>query len=363
MQSQPQQGNQMMYLQSQSEYPSLQHPAAALNPPHPRTLPFNPHLPAINVNANLDQQQIHQIHADQTQLLNQQHLQQQSLLHQPHQAHQAQLHQHQQSQNLIKDDVSAASTPNSDSDNQKSALSRHVTAVISHFTANKDGYQRLINEIDDLLIVLSASANILFASSSILTFTDFSPSEVVGRPLMGLIHPDDASLLMDNISLTASQGLDWIIYARLKHKLGSHTLLEIRGKPYLDSKAVKYILLSGRPYTSKSTASIDSILSLRLENLRLKRQLELILVDRGMDPAEHHLLRDGMQVDLREMVALANGEDSNAAKKKKTASDELFCRSCGTTSSPEWRKGPLGPKTYVPSPPPSYSKNSNLDYL
>ncbi|OLL22714.1 White collar 2 protein [Neolecta irregularis DAH-3] len=33
-------------------------------------------------------------------------------------------------------------------------------------------------------------------------------------------------------------------------------------------------------------------------------------------------------------------------RKVKLPPDEYVCASCGTTDSPEWRKGPMGPKTY-----------------
>lgn len=32
-------------------------------------------------------------------------------------------------------------------------------------------------------------------------------------------------------------------------------------------------------------------------------------------------------------------------KKPKMEDDEYVCTDCGTTESPEWRKGPMGPKT------------------
>ena len=36
-------------------------------------------------------------------------------------------------------------------------------------------------------------------------------------------------------------------------------------------------------------------------------------------------------------------------QKSRHVPDNIFCFQCGTTSSPEWRKGPQGPKTYVTS--------------
>jgi len=44
----------------------------------------------------------------------------------------------------------------------------------------------------------------------------------------------------------------------------------------------------------------------------------------------------------------ASGEEKAKPRKKKKAKiedDEYVCTDCGTTESPEWRKGPMGPKT------------------
>ncbi|KAJ3101788.1 blue light receptor [Phlyctochytrium planicorne] len=59
---------------------------------------------------------------------------------------------------------------------------------------------------------------------------------------------------------------------------------------------------------------------------------------------------------------------SNAAKpprkkKVKVPTDDLFCRRCGTTTSPEWRKGPDGPKTLCNACGLAHSKKQRKDSL
>jgi hypothetical protein len=39
------------------------------------------------------------------------------------------------------------------------------------------------------------------------------------------------------------------------------------------------------------------------------------------------------------------GEERGKKKKRRHAPDQFVCRTCGRTDSPEWRKGPDGPKT------------------
>ncbi|KAJ3180111.1 blue light receptor [Irineochytrium annulatum] len=48
-------------------------------------------------------------------------------------------------------------------------------------------------------------------------------------------------------------------------------------------------------------------------------------------------------------------------KKVKIPKEELFCRRCGTTTSPEWRKGPEGPKTLCNACGLAHSKKQRKD--
>ena len=70
-------------------------------------------------------------------------------------------------------------------------LSRHVSSVISHFTSNKEGYQRLLTELDDCLYVLNPTGVILFAAPSVTKCLQKEATELVGSNLASHLHPDD----------------------------------------------------------------------------------------------------------------------------------------------------------------------------
>ncbi|KAJ3268968.1 blue light receptor [Borealophlyctis nickersoniae] len=293
----------------------------------------------------------------------------------------------------------------------KTNLSRHVTSVISHFTANKEGYRRLLNEVDDFLHVVSPSGVILFCSPSTRRFLGYSSEELSGRHVSEILHRDDRGLLLGNINTSCAERAEYFIYCRYQKKGGDFLLLEVRGKPYPDERtgAIKFVINTGREYRSKASMSIDSIMELRIENIRLRKKLEAALKEKGLDSKYHPLLRpadrhpsmlpseivgdedsastagtsggagtgqrlggwsagrrNSSDADLggsatgetptsgrkRENDSSAEqlgGDTQKASKRKKQKSripqEELFCRQCGTTSSPEWRKGPAGPKT------------------
>ncbi|KAI8852810.1 hypothetical protein BC829DRAFT_383859 [Chytridium lagenaria] len=63
---------------------------------------------------------------------------------------------------------------------------------------------------------------------------------------------------------------------------------------------------------------------------------------------------------------VAGGAATKPARKKqkvKIPKEDLFCRRCGTTASPEWRKGPDGPKTLCNACGLAHSKKQRKDTL
>lgn len=59
-------------------------------------------------------------------------------------------------------------------------LSKHVSNVISHFTATKDGITKLLNEVEDFVHVVSAAGQVVYASPSVQKMLDQSPQDVMG---------------------------------------------------------------------------------------------------------------------------------------------------------------------------------------
>ncbi|KAJ3310809.1 blue light receptor [Blyttiomyces sp. JEL0837] len=352
----------------------------------------------------------------------------------------------------------------------KANLSRHVTSVITHFTATKDGYRRLVNELEDFLHVVSPSGTILYAAPSAAKHLGISSAaELEGTHISDYLHPDDRQLVIGLINHSTVDRAEYSAYCRFKRTNGEYVVMDLKGKPFPEDPSdgnVKFVVHAAREYRSKGTLSIDSILELRLENLRLRRKLEECLLLRGVDPKAHPILRQdftepapsahpydldvggnlestiseedfadepgsaatrvppgggfggvgftsGMGMGIGSGLAGSLGgdaaggslgggggdgwagagqkgnaldktggaaspsrtgaegqiaagvrrpnDDDGAAKatkrkKVKVPVEELFCRQCGTTASPEWRKGPLGPKTLCNACGLAYSK-------
>ncbi|KAI8918435.1 PAS domain-containing protein, partial [Powellomyces hirtus] len=265
------------------------------------------------------------------------------------------------------------------------------------FTATEEGYKRLLNEIDDFLHVVSPAGNMVYCSPSVKRFLGYTQSELAGHHVTEIVHREDRQPLLRSLDRCVSDKQEYLIHLRYQKKAGDLVLLEIRGKALIDTdrNEVKSVILAGREYRSKASLSIDSLLEYRIENIRLRRQLEAELRGKGIDPTTHPLLKVGpiipQVIDFNDPEAFgpsaqltdslastdgasgelpivsnldmdngkqsASGELKTSRRKRKAPkNEELFCRQCGTTQSPEWRKGPAGPKTLCNACGLAYSK-------
>jgi PAS domain S-box-containing protein len=178
-------------------------------------------------------------------------------------------------------------------------LSRHVTAVISHFTASKEGYRRLVDELEDFLHAISPAGTLLYTSPSSRKHLGLDPKLVEGKSLLDFIHQDDHSTVMKHLQKALTERKEYAFYCRYKKATGDMLLMEVKGRAFPEDPnvgPVQFVLHAAREYRycfwilnemtnidvliaqqlcrSKGTLSIDSILELRLENLRLRRKLE-----------------------------------------------------------------------------------------
>ncbi|KAI8910865.1 hypothetical protein EDD86DRAFT_127820 [Gorgonomyces haynaldii] len=226
---------------------------------------------------------------------------------------------------------------------ERNSLSRHVASVISHFTGNEEGYQRLLSELDDFIHVVSPTGNILYSGNAVL---GYAPKSLVGSDVLSLVHQDDRPIIRHSIGQSLKGG-EFLVYCRYISAAGVFVVLEVRGNPHFSlsieepEPKVDYIVMSGREYKSKATASLDSIIEMRIENIRLRKMLS------QLDPSFSLQHRFGSfdfntQSPLEPQFPIAPLVEAPVRKRK---DEDLFCKQCGSTESPEWRRGPLGAKT------------------
>lgn len=202
---------------------------------------------------------------------------------------------------------------------QDSKLSRHVASVISHFTASPQGYSRLAQQVN-ILHLVSPDLQILFSNDG----RNFST-------LAQLVHPLDLPMMAAAIE-SAIAGLEFMVYCRYtstNHLMQVKTLIQVLGQPRLVDGALEYVVLAAREYSPIAPMSFDAIVQARILNLRLKKTLAGL----GATTSSSGISSDYTTGQIDQSI--------NASVTK------LFCRECGKSDSPEWRKGPLGAKTYT----------------
>jgi PAS domain S-box-containing protein len=328
-------------------------------------------------------------------------------------------------------------------------------STLTEFTKRRNWSQRVLEELRDLLHILTPDGRILYVSASCKPLTGWEPSHIVGRFINEFIHPDDIGIFVKEFNESIASGNPLRFFYRFRKADDSWIIFESHGHPHLSSDTNTFappnaincrgFFMMARPYPTKNAALLDSFLEHKIENERLmKRIAELKREEQdeqddwvkkaegtttSMTPSESHITQTMSQADavsyaqmpppakpvvsntaltrqnLDEALAASrpdsindkmaryeganhletiemltglryrdgersqgistgdaspnlirgdagiqisldrDGRSSSEKKKKLKIADEYVCTDCGTLDSPEWRKGPNGPKT------------------
>ncbi|GAA5979176.1 hypothetical protein JCM11641_008451 [Rhodosporidiobolus odoratus] len=271
-----------------------------------------------------------------------------------------------------------------------------ASSTTSLFTTRRNWSQHILEELQDFMHVISPTGNLIFLSPSIRDLCGYTPEELFARSIFDYLHPDDVAAFQREFEASLRTGDTLTLYYRFKTKDDRYTLFEVTGHPYYggeegsqkshipNGRPAKCFFAMARPYPSKNQAMLDSFLELKFENERLRQELLVMYKEvegdaptgTGFPYGQPGLYRADSFDASRSVIdpttglvqtqtlipstsntygALgigisANGTkgDGTGEKKKKKArveEGEFVCRDCGTVDSPEWRKGPEGPKS------------------
>ena len=339
-------------------------------------------------------------------------------------------------------------------------------STLTEFTKRRNWSQRVLEELKDLLHILSPDGKIRYVSPSGKHLTGYDPEELVNKFIVDFIHPDDSAIFVREFNESIASGNPLRFFYRFRKADGSYSIFESHGHPHLTSEAAAFgpnngagfcrgFFMMARPYPTKNANLLDSFLEHKIENERLTKRIadlkreeqeeaeaqqrhwmkkqeghgsvtpsdtqftesetlgsvsigsahsqdynampppakpslsKTALTQQNLDEANASLKPDSINdkmaryegathIETIEMLtglryrdgersqgistgdvspALIRGDagiaipvdkDSRAAgdkKKKLKVADEYVCTDCGTLDSPEWRKGPNGPKT------------------
>ncbi|KAL1839873.1 hypothetical protein VTJ49DRAFT_1059 [Mycothermus thermophilus] len=320
--------------------------------------------------------------------------------------------------------------------------------ALPDFTKRRNWPARIVEELQDLMIVLDANGRIRYASPSAEALTGHAPAELLGLLMKDLLHPDDVGVFTAEMNESIALGAPLRIFYRMRRRDDSYAVFEAMGHAHIadagfapnpanQTPFCQAVFLNARPYPTKNVALLDSFLEHKMENERLRRRIAelrgeeqeevdeserawqqqqqqqshsampsnssragtdstttvrpLMMASLGATYADRIELLTGLRYQEGERsrgittgnpgAALITGnagitivpdQDARAGEKKKKqkVSEEHVCTDCGelsslthlvkrielivnaelllhlgTLESPEWRKGPNGPKT------------------
>ncbi|ORX84982.1 hypothetical protein K493DRAFT_341856 [Basidiobolus meristosporus CBS 931.73] len=257
------------------------------------------------------------------------------------------------------------------------------------FTKRKNWSHRIIDQLSDLYYVINPAGRFMYCSPSSLPLVGYSPAELVGRNIVDFIHVDDVDIFIRCIKQSISEQ-NFKLFYRFRKKDDRFVMLEAQGHPYKkgNSTETKCFFSIARPYPLKATSNMDKILELKLENEILSQKLQQLRASFDEDYAspQNYMNQEPddeqpedipysedprISLDLRG-GGIDRGSSSSTSnscitarndqpiipatsavptiikkKRKHKLEDDIdrVCTECGKTDSPEWRKGPHGPKT------------------
>ncbi len=127
------------------------------------------------------------------------------------------------------------------------------------FQQSGDLFQKMIENIFDVISIIGLDGEILFQSPSSERVFGYTPAEIIGKSAFDLIHPDD----LPNILKTLSEGLKMNrkidkVKCRFKHKDGSWKIVEAIGSNLIAIEGKPAIIVNTRDITEKKSQGINS---------------------------------------------------------------------------------------------------------
>jgi two-component system cell cycle sensor histidine kinase/response regulator CckA len=133
----------------------------------------------------------------------------------------------------MREDDSAAATPGA-----------------SGFSPGEAYYRALVESVLDVVVVYNADGTFRYVSPSVRTVFDLGPEDVIGRPGLDFVHPDDVAGLRGALDEAgAHPGRSAAIEVRLRHRDGTYRLMESHVTSFLHEPAIAGLVVASRDVT------------------------------------------------------------------------------------------------------------------
>jgi PAS domain S-box-containing protein len=172
-------------------------------------------------------------------------------------------------------------------------------STLTEFTKRRNWSQKVVEELKDLLHILTPDGRIVYLSPSGKHLTGYPQEELVGRFIVDFIHPDDSGIFVREFNESIASGHALRFFYRFKRKDGTYTIFESVGHPHLTSEAAQFgpnnaagfcrgFFMMARPYPTKNAALLDSFLEHKIENERLTKRINDLKKEEAEETDDAH---------------------------------------------------------------------------
>jgi len=161
-------------------------------------------------------------------------------------------------------------------------------STLTEFTKRRNWSQRVLEELKDILYILTPDGRLLYVSPSAKLLTGHDPKDLTGKLICDFIHSDDSSLFIREFNESIATGHTLRFFYRFRTAEDKYIVFECHGHPHLTSDPTHLQLantpinaagtcrgffMMARPYPTKNSELLDSFLEHKIENERLQARI------------------------------------------------------------------------------------------
>ena len=155
----------------------------------------------------------------------------------------------------------------------------------------------ILEELRDLLYVLTQDGRIIYISPNTSQLTGYSTNDLTGKFIVDFLHPDDSRTFVREFNESISIGHALHIFHRFRKKDNTYTIFESRGHPHrtLDTspygssdiaESCRGVFMMARPYPTKNGGLLDTFLEHTTDKYRLAHCIMLLREEEEVADAE-----------------------------------------------------------------------------
>ena len=208
-------------------------------------------------------------------------------------------------------------------------VSQSGTSTLTEFTKRRNWSQRVLEEIKDMLYILTPDGRIVYVSPSTKALTGYDAAELNGKFISDYVHTDDSALFVREFNESIATGNQLRFFYRFRTAENKYTIFECHGHPHLTND-VSHLEITGgpvntagfcrgffmlaRPYPTGNSSLLDSFIEHKIENVRLQARIAALKSEEAeeadVQQKHYHKRPAGTRTESTEITAASPSQTS-----------------------------------------------------